>query len=67
MDSDLRVGDLVVPAHVTQPAFMQRHGFGVIIEIEHSDVKGVKPIFVVKFTRSKQVIRFASDGLVKHE
>jgi hypothetical protein len=67
VESDLQVGDLVIPTHVTQPNFMERHGFGVIIEIEHSDVKGVKPIFVVKFTRSRQVIRFAPDGVKKHE
>lgn len=58
----LRVGDLVTPTHATQPAWVRKHGFGVIIDIEvSSEYKTV--IYVVKFTKSEQVYKFSFDGV----
>ena len=58
----LRVGDLVTPTHATQPAWVRKHGFGVIIDTEiSSEYKTV--IYVVKFTKSEQVYKFSFDGV----
>ena len=58
----LRVGDLVTPTHATQPAWIRKHGFGVVIGTEvSSEYKTV--IYVVKFTKSEQVYKFGFDGV----
>jgi len=66
MEPALRVGDLVTPASATSPAFKQKHGFGVIIEIDHKDSWDVI-VYVVKFTKSQRIYRFSFDGVRRYE
>jgi len=62
VEEDLQVGDLVTPTHATQPAWIRKHGFGVVIGTEvSSEYKTV--IYVVKFTKSEQVYKFGFDGV----
>lgn len=65
MEPALRVGELVTPASVTQPAFFRKHGFGVIIEVRSVDQSYL--LYVVKFTKSGQVYRFSFDGVRRYE
>ena len=71
----LEVGDLVVPTGATNPAFMRRHGFGVIVEItggrdlrdalsKHRG-KGIT-FYEVKFTKSLMMRKFAFDAVRRH-
>jgi hypothetical protein len=59
----LEVGDLVVPTGATNPAFMRRHGFGVIVEVTGG--KGIT-FYEVKFTKSLMMRKFAFDAVRRH-
>ncbi len=64
MGESLQVGDLVVPTGATNPNFLRRHGFGVIVEVVSN--KGII-CYEVKFTKSMMIRKFAYDAVRRHE
>lgn len=67
MESGLQVGDLVTPTSAS-PAFHEKHGFGVILEVFTDDVKNRKvTTYEVKFVKSLKTFRFGYDAVKRYE
>ena len=58
------MGDLVTPTHAAA-SFKKRHGFGVLMEVDLIGPGQV--VYVVKFTKSREVIRFTKDAIEHYE
>ena len=66
MESGLQVGDLVTPTSAS-PAFHEKHGFGVILEVFTDDVKNRKvTTYEVKFVKSLKTFRFGYDAVKRY-
>ncbi len=67
MEGDLQEGDLVIPTSAS-PAFHEKHGFGVILEVITSNVKNRKvTTYEVKFVKSLRTFRFGYDAVKRYE
>ena len=67
MEPDLQVGDLVTPTSAS-PAFHEKHGFGVILEVFTNNVKNRKvTTYEVKFVKSLRTFRFGFDAVKRYE
>ena len=66
MERRLYLGDLVTPVRVA-PAFQEKHGFGVIIQILTEELKnGTVTTYEVKFVKSLQAFRFGFDAVRRY-
>jgi len=67
MEPALQVGDLVAPTSAS-PAFHEKHGFGVILEVITDEVKNRKvTTYEVKFVKSLRTFRFGFDAVKRYE
>ena len=66
MERRLYLGDLVTPVRVT-PAFREKHGFGVVIQILTTPtVSGNVVTYEVKFVKSLQAFWFSYDAVRRY-